>query len=84
MSIFKRRPTAEQRRKLQLIEDSSQRRALLDAIQRGEPIPDYAWTPSPPQDEQERKQTTSRLLSMVADSVASSWLFFVVIAIIYS
>jgi hypothetical protein len=38
-------PTDEQRRRLARISNPGQRRTLLAAIERGETVPDYAWTP---------------------------------------
>jgi hypothetical protein len=43
----RRGPTDEERRRLARIVNPNQRRALLAAIQRGETIPGYAWTPFP-------------------------------------
>ncbi len=45
MERFKGRPTREQRKLLARISNLDQRRALLTAIENGEDIPTYAWTP---------------------------------------
>jgi hypothetical protein len=51
MWIFRRgkqyKPTQEQLARLSKITNEDQKRTLLEAIQRGEEIPDYAWTPYP-------------------------------------
>ncbi len=43
--LDQRRPTAEQEQRLSQIKNPIQRKALLDAIAKGEDIPMYAWTP---------------------------------------
>jgi hypothetical protein len=43
----KRRPTKEQEKLLSRISNPQQRRALVNAIEEGEEIPNYAWTPIP-------------------------------------
>src|SRR6266446_3210432 len=45
MERFKGRPTREQGKLLARISNPHQRRALLTAIENGEDIPTYAWTP---------------------------------------
>jgi len=43
----KTNPTDEQRKRLARITNSFQKKALLTAIERGEVIPEYAWSPFP-------------------------------------
>ena len=40
-----RKPTPEQQAALSRISNPLQKKALLDAIEKGEEIPSYAWTP---------------------------------------
>jgi len=46
---FRKRPrlTREQEKKLSLIKNENQRLAILSALEAGEDIPEYAWTPIP-------------------------------------
>ena len=60
--------TPEQRARLALIENDDQREALLDAIAKGEEIPDFAWTPLPPMGEREH-----RIIADLADEIRRRW-----------
>jgi hypothetical protein len=63
-------PTDEQRKRLAGITNMSQRRTLLAAIERGEPIPDYAWAPFPEGLEQDPRlaQLHEHLIQYAASS----------------
>jgi hypothetical protein len=66
----RRVPTDEERKRLARIVNPNQRIALLAAIQRGETIPDYAWTPFPDgiEDNPELLQFHEQLLKYAASS----------------
>jgi hypothetical protein len=63
----KRRPTKEQERLLSRISNPQQRRTLLRAVEEGEDIPSYAWTPLTEQQLGDLSGITNNLQQKLAD-----------------
>ena len=62
------KPTKEQLERLALIPDPEQRQVLLEAIQRGEDIPEYVWRPI-----NRKLQEDPRFKSLHADLLEHAW-----------